>query len=50
MLSGAPAVLAFCVAFSPLGVEAGKLDALAGLSIVLMLCARTVLHLGRILD
>lgn len=50
MLSGAPAVLAFCVAFSQLGGEAGKLDALAGLSIVLMLCARTVLHLGRILD
>lgn len=50
ILSGAPAVLAFCVAFSQLGGEAGKLDVLAGLSIVLMLCARAVLHLGRILD
>jgi uncharacterized membrane protein YhaH (DUF805 family) len=50
MLSGVPAVLAFCVAFSQLGGEKGKLDALAGLSIVLILCTRTVLHLGRILD
>ena len=50
MLSGVPAVMAFCVEFSQLGGEAGKLDALAGLSIVLILCARTVLHLGRILD
>lgn len=50
LLSGVPTVLALCVAFSGLGTDAGRLDALAGLGLVLMLCARTVIHLGRALD
>lgn len=50
LMSGAPAALALCIAFSQLGTEAGKLDAIAGLSAVLMLCARTVIHLGQALD
>lgn len=50
LMSGAPAALALCIAFSPLGAEAGKLDAIAGLGLVLMLCARTLIHVGQALD
>lgn len=50
LLSGAPPVLALFVAFSRLSLDAGKLDALVGLATVLMLIARTAIHLGRALD
>lgn len=50
LLSGVPAVLALCFAFSGLGTDAGRLDALAGLGLVLMLCARIVIYPGRALD
>ncbi|UVW30512.1 hypothetical protein [Massilia sp. H6] len=50
LLSAVPTVAALCVAFGDLGADAGRLDALAGLAIVLMLCARTVIYLGRALD
>ena len=49
LLSAVPTVAALCVAFGALGAEAGRLDALAGLSFVLMLCARAVIYLGRAL-
>lgn len=50
LLSGVPTVLALCVAFSELGANAGRVDALAGLALVLMLCVRTLAHLGRAHD
>ena len=50
LMSGVPTVLALGAAFSELGADAGRLDALAGLGLVLMLCARVLIHLGRVLD
>ncbi len=49
-LSAVPTVLSLCFAFSKLGANAGRLDALAGLGLVIMLCARTLVHLGQALD
>lgn len=50
VLSALPTVLAIGVAFGELGAHAGRLDALVGLGLVLMLCARIVIYLGRVLD
>lgn len=50
LLSAAPTAAALAIAFSGLGADAGRLDALAGLAIVLMLCARTLIYLGQTLD
>lgn len=50
LLSAAPTAAALGIAFSGLGADAGRLDALAGLAIVLMLCARTLIYLGQTLD
>jgi len=49
-LSAVPTALAFGVAFCDVGIAAGRLDALAGLLAVLVLCARTVINLGQTLD
>ena len=50
LLSAAPTVAALGIAFSGLGTDAGRLDALAGLAMVLMLCARTLIYLRQTLD
>ncbi|MFC5510431.1 hypothetical protein ACFPOU_04720 [Massilia jejuensis] len=50
LLSAAPTAAALGIAFSGLGADAGRLDALAGLAIVLMLCARTLIYLAQTLD
>ena len=50
LLSVAPTSAAICVPFVGLGAEGGRLDALAGLALVLLLCTRTLLHLGRTLN
>lgn len=50
LLSALPTAAALGVAFSGLGADAGRLDALAGLAIVLMLCARSLIYLGQTLD
>lgn len=50
VLAAVPTALAFGVAFYNLGIAAGRLDALAGLLAVLVLCARTVINLGQTLD
>ncbi|TXF98393.1 hypothetical protein [Massilia sp.] len=50
LLSAAPTAAALGIAISGLGADAGRLDALAGLAIVLMLCVRTLIYLGRTLD
>lgn len=49
-LSMAPTALAVGVAFSGIDDGVGRLDALAGLAAIVMLCVRTVLHLVRELD
>lgn len=50
VLSAVPTALAFGVAFCDLGIAAGRLDALAGLVAVLVLCVRAVINLGQTLD
>lgn len=50
LLSAAPTVTALCIALTELGAGAGSLDALAGLLLVLLLCARTLLYLRAALD
>lgn len=50
VLSAVPTALAFGVAFCDFGISAGRLDALAGLVAVLVLCVRTVINLGQTLD
>jgi hypothetical protein len=47
LLSAAPTAFALVFSFSVLGADAGRLDGLAGLAIVLMLCGRTVIYLKR---
>lgn len=50
LLSALPTAAALGVAFSGFGADAGRLDALAGLAIILMLCARSLIYLGQTLD
>lgn len=44
-----PSVLAFGVAFGASSVQAGMLDSIVGFVVVLLLCARVLIHLDRIL-
>lgn len=50
LLSTAPSALVLCVAGGALLVDGGKLDAIVGLAIILMLCLRTLVCLARALD
>lgn len=50
LLSAAPIALVLGVAFCDLGVNAGRLDAVAGLAAVLVLCVRTVINLRETRD
>jgi uncharacterized BrkB/YihY/UPF0761 family membrane protein len=50
LLSAAPTALVLFIAFSAFGPYAGRLDALGGLVIVLMLCLRLLVQLGRAFD
>ena len=50
VLAAVPTALAFGVAFCNLDIAAGRLDALAGLLAVLVLCARAVINLGQTLN
>jgi len=49
LLSAAPTATALGIALCELGANAGHLDALAGLALVLLLCARTLLYLRTVL-
>lgn len=49
-LSAAPTVIALCIAIGAAGIDAGRVDALAGLAVVLLLCVRTLIYVGRSLD
>lgn len=50
VLSAVPSALVLCVAGGALLVDGGKLDAIVGLAIILMLCVRTLVCLARALD
>jgi hypothetical protein len=47
LLSAAPTALVLTFAFGAQGADAGRLEGLAGLAIVLMLCGRIVIYLRR---
>lgn len=49
-LSATPTVIALCIAIGAAGVDAGRVDAFAGLVVVLLLCVRTLIYVGRVLD
>jgi hypothetical protein len=49
-VSSVPTVSALCIAVGGAGIDAGRVDALAGLAAVLLLCVRTLIYVGRILD
>lgn len=50
LLSAMPTAIALLVASSNIDIDVGRMDALAGLALVLMLCLRTLIQLGRALD
>jgi hypothetical protein len=50
LLSAAPSALVLCVAGGTLLVDGGRLDAIVGLAIILMLGVRTLVCLARALD
>lgn len=49
-LSAVPTTTAMCVSFVGLGTKAGRLDALAGLALILLLCARALIYVRRTQD
>lgn len=49
-LSATPTVIALCIAVGAAGIQAGRFDAVAGLAVVLLLCIRTLIYVGRALD
>lgn len=50
LLSAAPTVLALAMAVEIDLVNAGRLDAIVGLAIMLLFCARALIHLRQVLD
>jgi hypothetical protein len=49
-VSSVPTVSALCIAAGGAGIDAGRVDAFAGLAAVLLLCVRTLIYVRRVLD